>query len=563
MSEQSEALNKVVRERGGHVDSPAPALPGMEDEVGRPNLPWVLLPRDGHLLRPFTHEVGQIVGANGMFRRESTPVVIDPESGRIEDMDPHRFRSYVENQMICYVQGFARKSGTFKTPETMQVEEARGCLTSDAFRYPLRRLLRVNQVKQPVMRRDGRVELLQRGYDSEAEIFTQKDCLEYPEDWTLEQSVVFLNDFLQEFPFVDERSKAVHIVAMLAIYGASLQPISAKRLNFVYRANMPRAGKGLLAQTAIVPTCGPAIIQAIPDSKEEFKKILDTEALNGSSYIFLDEIERKLVNRTLNSFLTATMWGGRLMNSQKKFSVPQTSIAFMTGNNVELSSDLAGRCLIVDLYVPEADVQARKIKRVIDEVYLAKPEVRADILAAMWALVRAWNEAKPHARPMPSSLFAGFEIFSNIFGGIVEHAGFGNPMQSTAAEVDPDFADMRAVVEKLAADLDASHDQEAFEFHEIIDVCRELNAFEWHLEGKITKQKVKEKDVDLDGVEYDKDVDIERFELTAANKSWFGKLFSVQYGGTVFTLADERRVRFGKQGKNRQRRYTVELIATE
>jgi hypothetical protein len=347
----------------------------------------------------------------------------------------------------------------------------------------------------------------------------------------------------------------VHFCGMLAVYAASLLPTGAKRLNFAYRANRPRAGKGLLAQSAIVGPCGPFVqIQAMADSKEEFKKILDTEALNGSPYIFFDEVENKLRNRMLNAFITATVWTGRLMNSQKKFAVPQSSIVFIAGNNIDLSADLAGRFLLVDLHVAEADAQSRPINRVIDEVYLARDEVRGDLLAAMWALVRSWNEAQPVARPAPSSVYRGFELFSNIYGGIIEHAGFGNPMESTAAEVDPDFADMKAVIEKLSQDVD---DHAEYDFNDIIDACRELNAFEWHLEGRVVKTKTRVKDPELGGTTTEES---DRWELTPAKKSWFGKLFSDQYGGTKFTLADGRRVQFGKRGKNRQRRYTIQIL---
>lgn len=99
------------------------------------------------------------------------------------------------------------------------------------------------------------------------------------------------------------------------------------------------------------------------------------------------------------------------------------------------------------------------------------------------------------------------------------------------------------------------------EFRDIIDVCRRLNAFEWHLEGKLTKVKEKEIATDLDGNEYEDEVDRERFELNAANKSWFGRAFSLQYGGTSWQLADGSRVRFGKRGRNRQRQYTLERMA--
>src|SRR5436853_117863 len=59
------------------------------------------------------------------------------------------------------------------------------------------------------------------------------------------------------------------------------------------------------------------------------------------------------------------------------------------------------------------------------------------------------------------------------------------------------------------------------------------------------------------------EVEHERFELTPTHKSWFGKLFSDSYGGTLFTLQDGRRVQFGRRGKNRQRRYTVEIVTAD
>jgi hypothetical protein len=559
MSEQSDALNKTAREKGVSVDGPSPALPGLENDADRPALPHVKLPRSGRQLNQFAREVGAVIGANGLFRRETTPVAIDPETGRIEDMGAQRLRSYVETQLVCFEEQFTKKTGLSIIPETMSVDEARGCLECDAFRYPLRKLHRVNFVRLPVMRADGRIELLPKGYDQESGILTMKECLDYETDWDLDRAVLFLNDFLKEWPFLNPRSKAVHICAMQAIYGAALLPPGAKPLNFAYRANRPRAGKGLLLQSGLVGPCGPFIqVQAISDSKEEFRKILDTEALNGSPYIFFDEVENRLKNRTLNAFITATIWTGRLMNSQKKFAVPQSAIVFIAGNNIDLASDLTGRFLLVDLYVAEADAQSRQIEHVIDAVYLAREAVRADLLAANWALLRAWDEAK---RPLPASLYRGFETFSNIFGGIVEHAGFGNPMQSAAAEVDPDFADMSAIVERLAEGVKKRAE---YEFRDIIDVCRELNAFEWYLEGKMVKVKEKQlTEPDLTGAQKEIEVEVDRFELNPGKKSWFGKLFSDQYGGTKFTLADGRRVQFGRHGVNRQRRYTIEVLGAD
>src|ERR1043166_2166821 len=318
MSEQSDALSKTVRGKGIHLDGPNPPLPGMEDDAGRPDLPQVKLPRGGKQLRMFAKEVGAIVGANGLFRREAVPVTIDPESGRIEDMNAQRLRSYVEDQLITYEEVIQKKTGIAAIPETMGVDEARGGLECDAFRYPLRKLRRVNFVRLPVMRADGRVELLPKGYDPESEILTMKNGLEYDTTWDLERAVRFYNDFLAEVPFSNDRSRACHILAAVAMFGAALLPRGAKRLNLCYRANRERSGKGLFLQSTIVGPYGPFVdVQAISDSKEEFRKVLDTEALNGSAYIFLDEVENRLRNRTLNAFITGTKWSGRLMNSQR------------------------------------------------------------------------------------------------------------------------------------------------------------------------------------------------------------------------------------------------------
>lgn len=558
MSKQSDELNKKARSKGIDVGGPAPALPGLEQEAGRPDLPLIQLPRGGgRLFDQFAREVGQVIGANGLFRRETTPVTIDPESGRIEDMDAQRLRTYVDMQATCFELGITRKSGVTEIPTSMNVDEARCCLAADSFRYPLRKLQRVNFVRLPVFRPDGALEMLPKGYDQQSGILTMKDGLDYPLDWELDRSRLFLDDFLKEWPFLNPRSKAVHLCATLAVFGAALLPPGAKPLNFAYRANRPRAGKGLLMQSAIVGPCGPFVqLQAMSDSKEEFRKILDTEALNGSPYIVFDEVENRFKNRTLNAFITATVWTGRLMNSQKKFAVPQSAVVFIAGNNIDLSSDLTGRFLLVDLYVAEADAQSRPIKNVIDPVYLARDEVRADLLAASWGLLRAWDKA---GRPEPSSVFRGFETFSKIFGGIVEFAGYGNPMESAAAEVDPDFADMSAIVERLAKDVKKRAE---YQFGDLIEVCRELNAFEWHLEGKMVKAKEKQLDglPDQFGEQKEIEVEVERFQLNPKGNSFFGKLFGDQYGGTRFTLSDGRRVQFGARGANRQRRFMIQVL---
>ena len=124
-----------------------------------------------------------------------------------------------------------------------------------------------------------------------------------------------------------------------------------------------------------------------------------------------------------------------------------------------------------------------------------QPCVRRDLLAALWAFVRAWDKA---GRPAPSSSYRGFEEWSGTMGGIVEHAGFGDALKPMAEEVDPDYADMVALMTRLAAGV---RSRAEFQFDELIAACRELNAFEWHIQGRTID---------------------ERFELTSKARSYFG-----------------------------------------
>src|SRR3954471_22047977 len=107
MSEQSDALNALCRARGIISDPPEP-------------LPAVLLPRQGVQLLVFAQKVGEIVGANGVFRREMTPVTINPETGRIEGIEPDRWRTYVERHLVPCVERYGVRQAT-----TMSVTEAR------------------------------------------------------------------------------------------------------------------------------------------------------------------------------------------------------------------------------------------------------------------------------------------------------------------------------------------------------------------------------------------------------------------------------------------------------
>lgn len=551
-SEQADALNKFARERLGAKADAAAGGPGLAppgDAAEAPPAPaaeplFVRLPMSGIPVTEFAREIGRVVSGNGVFRRGREAVTVDHVSGELVDMTPERMRTYVEKLAITYKMKSVGEGEYKKVAETMGVEVARGTLAADVFVDQQRVVDRVNHVRMPVKRKDGRFELLPEGYDRESRIYTLPHGPKVDETMDLERAKKIIEDVLCEFPWGDwdeakqSRSRAVIIAFMLAMFGLGLQSLHASRLNLVVVSNSPRSGKSLLVRVILTPLFGKARGRAKPD-REEMRKVLDACAQAASPYLFLDNLKGNLDDANLEAFMTSSVWSGRVMGSQREFSAPRTAVVFITGNNLSLSTDLAGRTLMSELYVEESDPQARGVQRVIDDEWLERPEVRSDLLSSLWAVVRHWDA---QGRPAGARVVRGYEEWSRMFGGMVACAGWGNALAAPKVEHagDTEWADMQALVTELVHDMKEAKDKD-FEFAELIDCCRNTECFVWLIDGKEGKDK--------DGASW--------FEPSAKCRSTMGKLWSGKYGGRVFVV-DGQRVRFGVRGKNRTRKYHVE-----
>lgn len=526
---------------GGHHGKPGPAV-------------FIELPRVGRPDSAFAREAGLVCKANGVFRRDTVPVLVNRESGSIDVLRSETFQTFIEETAVTYKakwkKGEDGEMEEIRQPTTMPLAVAKTTLASHHFIYQQRSLERVNLVRQPVMRTDGRVELLPIGYDSETGILTRESNVVVRDDMTLEQANALLVDLHQEFDFAGwnrernrSRDLASHIGAMLSFYGASLLPPLASRLGALYNANSHRSGKTLLFKLCVAPVLGRVRVRSMPKNDEEFRKMLDSAALNASPYIILDDVGGNLRNNDLNAFMTSAYWSGRVMHTQKEFEVVNRSMVFITGHSLSVESDLAGRLLQVKLHLEEADVRERRISRVIDDEYLARPSVRGDILTALWTIIREWDKA---GRPRGKTRMGGFEKWCEIFGGMVDFAGFGDPCERPPddGDADSEFEDMMALVKAVADLIEEDNKSVELTFSQILEMAVEGNCFAWIIEGRWIERRDEPR----------------TYEAKPKTQAILGRLFAEKYGGRTFVLDDGRRVRFGKKGKNRSRRYEVVLL---
>lgn len=421
----------------------------------RPNVAPEVYCGPGSDLREIAMKIGDICRDHnkGLFMADKEIVTIDRERGTTEIMDPDRFRSWVADHALIGAK-YDRATGALEKC-TLGVEAARGILKADHFRVKLPKLAAVNCVKQPVKRRDGRVELLPQGYDAESRVYTMEGGLDYPEDMPLEEAVAFLRSLFGTFPWGDEgRSMGVHIAAGLTIYCQNMLPPGTLTPMFIYNANMGGSGKSLLVSVFLWALYGSAENMSIVEGHDEFKKELDTAAQALSPYIFFDDQDGYLENRLLNSWLTSRNWAGRILGSAKKFSMAKRAVTFLTGNMVSLSQFLARRSVVADLFSKQtlADRTLPKETILITDEWMEAEGNRKKVLAALWALVRfscvprevtllgagdveekrmvcgriseTWGRVRPKNRPLDS-----FETWSNIIPQIVVDAEFADPLE--------------------------------------------------------------------------------------------------------------------------------------
>jgi hypothetical protein len=414
-----------------------------------------------------------------------------------------------------------------------------------------------------VFRAAGVIELQKAGYDVESKSLTFAGETPY-KLMPLQEATDYLRNVLGEFPFSDwketpiadedgggvlrqSRGQAVQVAAMLSQFVGQLLPPNVTKMGFIWNANTPRSGKTLLVKMAIIPPSGTVAIQSWNAKDEELKKVLDAEVLRASTYIFFDNIRGHMASQVLESFLTAPTWTGRVLGQTKMFTAENTTTLFLTGNDCTVSPDLANRCLIVDLFVSEANAGDRcAIKNVIDDEWLMKWENRVAILSAMWSIAWHWNAAgRPGPKGAPRT---GFEGWCLKIGGMVEFAGFGDCLEEPVLDTagDTETADMRALVKVLYNTMQVGESQIELPYQRLVNLCHEEGLFDWLLDGKFEK-------------------DSDDYILTTKSTAKFARVIHhyaplKEKGRRVFRLAVDLRVGLHVDGKNRHRRYCLSII---
>ena len=429
-------MSGLIQEGGSYrigADMLKALIPAMESMGMRPPDVTNLVPKVNldTPIRDMGIELGQLLRRSGLFRWGPSErlVTFDMKARKQKTMTPERFCSWVERHVEVVKSYKGKGDQTYDTKVSMGKDMAAKLLAVDELLRELPIIEGVVATRVPVRRSDGRVELCKAGWDEEARLYCYDD-IPFETDWTLPRAQELIEDWCSEFLFAEvqpgkiwqNRSFLVHVCVMLGVFARKVLPPGTVRPLVLYLANEQGSGKSLLVAMSLGPCFGFSSSTDLPMSskglnQEKFTALLETVAQSMKEYLWLDDVPPSVFSNALNRFTTAASHTGRKYGgNDEMFEVVNVTQAILTGNNVETSRDLMQRGMICELFL-SVDSQTRPIKRRVTELWFYRPEVRAQMLAALWALVRNWIESGMHLGTHTHSRAADW---SELVGGILE-----------------------------------------------------------------------------------------------------------------------------------------------
>lgn len=293
----------------------------------------------------------------------------------------------------------------------------------------------------PIIRPDGSI-LDVCGYDPATRLYYSPDpslsipaIPTAPSNEDLKAAHNLIHKAIGEFPFADEASYANTIAAMLT---PIIKPaIDAPAPLAILDAPQAGTGKSLLSDViAIVATGSAGEMFSAPKEEDEWRKVITTALMNGTSVVIFDNVTRPLESGDLCSVLTARTWADRAMRTHSKIALPVKATFLASGNNVRLVGDMPRRCYRIRLdpkcttpFLRGGPEPGRSFA--IGDLMSWTEAHRGELLAALLTLVRAWYVA---GKPKPKIKSLGsFEKWTMTVGGILENAGIVGFMANATA----------------------------------------------------------------------------------------------------------------------------------
>jgi hypothetical protein len=415
----------------------------------------------------------------------------------------------------------------------------------------------------PSFTADGEM-ITERGYHSSGIYYAPDDVLDIPKvsDEPTEEEIkrakkLLIEDTLADFPFAgrvrdeiieecldgDGIPAVTHALCMLLLFFCR-DMIDGPTPGHLYGKPAPGTGASLLCDVLSLighGTVAPA--SALPTTPEEMNKTVTAYLVDGSPMILFDNINESVDSGVLASVLTTPTHKARILGRTATVEVDVRTIFAMTGNNVQLSSELLRRCILIDLDAQSADPEKRTGWHHQDIRNWVKQN-RNDLVWACLTLVQ--NYVAKGQKRWTGDTLNSYENWSAVMGGIMRDAGIGGFLQN------------RDELKQMASDGKEN---------DIVILLEEWwNAYtnEWIRTRPSTDAKGKENDSLIGlAVAHDLQLSVRKTQTAEGDPTYHAtnfETFLTKYQNRVFALADDTEVRIEKSEKKDKYGHTWRLV---
>lgn len=307
----------------------------------------------------------------------------------------------------------------------------------DAVYPPLRGV-----VTSPTFTREGDM-ITERGYHDSGLFYEPDITLDIPKvskvptEEEVRKSVrMLVADTFSDFPFggyvreeiVDmvmdgEGIPAVtHCISMLLLFFCR-DMIDGPTPGHLLGKPAPGTGASLLTDVvSIIATGSVTPASAMPGNPEEMGKTITALLASGTNMIFFDNINHGVDSAELASALTSPEYKARILGKTELVDTEVRCIWTLTGNNVQLSSEILRRCVLIDLDAQSAEPEKRTGWQ-HEDIRAWVKDNRGDLVWACLTIIQNW--IAKGMNPYRKEALNSFENWSAVMGGIVRDAGIG------------------------------------------------------------------------------------------------------------------------------------------
>lgn len=281
-------------------------------------------------------------------------------------------------------------------------------------------------ITTPTLRPDGTI-LSKPGYDQATQLLLldpppMPDIAPRPTKAHAMEAIGTLDALLDEFPFVDDASRAVALSALITpvVRGAvSVTPMHATT------APVPGSGKSYIIDLASAINSGErAPVLTAGRNEEETEKRLVAALLSGQTIISIDNVNGTLGGDALCQIIERPVVAVRPLGQSTFTKVESRASCFATGNNIQLIGDMTRRVLLCSL---DPDVERPELRTFNASPFDQVLSDRGLYVAAALTIVRAYVVA---GYPGALAPLASFEDWSKLVRSALVWLGRTDPCET-------------------------------------------------------------------------------------------------------------------------------------